>query len=469
MTDTNTKFDRISRRDAIVGTVGLGVGGVIGRLSAEVGEPPSRDRPASAAIAADVKREFRWAWEKYKTHAWGHDHLEPITGSHRERFFDGGLTIVEALDTLSVMGLDEEVDEAVEWIENDLDFDVDHYQSVFEGTIRYVGGLLAGYKVTGNETLLDLAEEFADRLYPAFDRSPSGMPYADVNLATGEVRGKNNYVAEIGTHIAEWGELSRLTGDQKYYDAAKNVLRTVYENRSDLDLVGAAIDVETETWTDRVSRIGPPVDSFYEYLWDGWRLFEDEDLRTWYETILAGVETHMAEQRDGHLWYKRVDMHTGELKNRQQSELAQFFAGLLAESGHAERGAAYHDAWTQVHEAFGLPPGSIDYSNLSAVGVTYWLRPEYLGSTLLLYDQTGDDVYRDRGYRHYEQMKEHCRAEHGFTVLTDVTVNPMKQGNVTPGYWWSENMKYFYLLFDDGSRVADDYYLTTEGNLLRGI
>ena len=67
-------------------------------------------------------------------------------------------------------------------------------------------------------------------------------------------------------------------------------------------------------------------------------------------------------------------------------------------------------------------------------------------------------------------MKTNCKVDNGYTTITDVTTSPMKQGNVTPGYWWSENMKYFYLLFqDNGKRLDEDYYLTTEGNVLRGI
>ena len=39
-----------------------------------------------------------------------------------------------------------------------------------------------------------------------------------------------------------------------------------------------------------------------------------------------------------------------------------------------------------------------------------------------------------------------------------------------PGYWWSEQMKYYYLIFSDTPRF--DYkqnYLSTEGNVLQGF
>lgn len=444
-----------------------------GRRALARGTAPGAGRPGDAAVANDVRKEFLRAWRGYKRYAFGHDRLKPLSETADEFFLEGeslGLTIVEALDTLYLMGLDDELDLAVDWIEETLTFDYDQEIQVFEANIRLVGGLLSGYKATGNETLLALARDLADRLRPAFERSPSGMPYRFVNLRTGEVSGTENNVAEIGTIIAEWGELSRLVGDDVYYDLAKSALEAVFENRSDLDLVGATIDVETETWVDTTARVGPPVDSFYEYLWDGWSLFGDTDLLRWFGVLLDGIFDHQAERVDGDLWFKRVNYETGELENRHQSELAQFFAGLLGEAGQTELGRAYHDAWTRVHETYGLPPSQIDYADLSVLSPSYYLRPEYLGPALLLYEQTGDEVFRERALSHYAQMKEHCRVDNGYTVIDDVTTDPMTKGDLTMGYWFSENMKYFYLLFAETDRLdGENYYLTTEGNVLRGL
>ncbi|WP_227380506.1 glycoside hydrolase family 47 protein [Haladaptatus halobius] len=471
----------LDRRSMMRRTTALGTGaGLFSGIStgASKRSRSAGKRPADPAIANDVRREFLRAWKEYKEHAFGHDRLKPLSETYDEFFLEDeslGLTIIESLDTMYLMGLDEELSIAVEWIEENLTFDYDQEIQVFEATIRLVGGLIAGYKATENETLLDLAQDLADRLLPAFEKSPTGMPYRFVNLRTGEVSSgffdnPENFMAEIGTHIVEWGELSELVGDDKYYNAAKNALQAAYERRSNLDLLGATINVETGEWTDTLARIGPPVDSFYEYLWDGWALFGDSDLLEWYSVLLDGIFDHQAEWYNDYLWFKRVDMNTGELGDRQQSELSQFFAGLLVESGQPDLGGAYHDSWTQVHEKFGLPPGQINYSDLSAVWPSWYLRPEYLGPALLLYDETGDEVYRDRAYRHYQQMKTHSQVENGYTVIEDVTTRPMERGDLTMGYWFSENMKYFYLLFAEPDRLdRDNYYLTTEGNVVRGL
>src|SRR6266545_1817317 len=132
-----------------------------------------------------------------------------------------GLTIVEALDTLFFMGLDRELADGVAWIRDHLDFrTVTQPVQIFETNIRMVGGLLSGYLCTGERVLLRKARDIADVLLPAFDRSPTGAPYRFVVPSTGETSGTQNVLAEIGTIVAEFGTLSRLVGDDRYYNAA---------------------------------------------------------------------------------------------------------------------------------------------------------------------------------------------------------------------------------------------------------
>eukprot|EP01035_Chromulina_nebulosa_P048586 gene48586-65940_t len=64
------------------------------------------------------------------------------------------------------------------------DFAVDGEVSVFETSIRLVGGLLSAHHACGDPVLLAKARDLADRLLPAFD-TPTGMPYPYINLKTG--------------------------------------------------------------------------------------------------------------------------------------------------------------------------------------------------------------------------------------------------------------------------------------------
>lgn len=53
-----------------------------------------------------VRDAFRHAWKGYKAHAWGHDELKPISKSFGE-WFGLGLTLIDSLDTMWIMGLKE--------------------------------------------------------------------------------------------------------------------------------------------------------------------------------------------------------------------------------------------------------------------------------------------------------------------------------------------------------------------------
>lgn len=53
-----------------------------------------------------VRDAFRHAWKGYKDYAWGHDELKPISKSFGE-WFGLGLTLIDSLDTMWIMGLKE--------------------------------------------------------------------------------------------------------------------------------------------------------------------------------------------------------------------------------------------------------------------------------------------------------------------------------------------------------------------------
>ncbi len=216
-------------------------------------------------------------------------------------------------------------------------------------------------------------------------------------------------------------------------------------------------------------QIGPPADSFYEYLFDGWDLFRDADLKSWYDTLTAAIVAHQAETRRGRLWFGQVDAFTGRITDRGQSELAAFYAGLLAQGGDVARGRAYHNSWNAVQDRFGVLPEGINYTNLNATSRGNQLRPEFADSALVLWLITRDEVFRQRALTHYQNMKRTSRVQFGYTILNDVTTNPVQRGDFTPGYWWSEQLKYYWLVFAQARRF--DYannYLSTEGNIFRG-
>jgi mannosyl-oligosaccharide alpha-1,2-mannosidase len=107
---------------------------------------------------------------------------------------------------------------------------------------------------------------------------------------------------------------------------------------------------------------------------------------------------------------------------------------------------------------------------LGALSKSNALRPELVDAAFNHWLLDGSDEWRRICRAHFLAMKRWNRASYGYADLADVTANPKLQSDHCPGYWWSEQMKYYWLIFAKTDRV--DYsrlYLSTEGNILRGL
>jgi hypothetical protein len=89
-----------------------------------------------------VQNAFKHAWGSYKKFAWGMDVLEAVAGRGKNDQFSMAGTMVDALDTMRVMGLDEEYDEARQYVLDHVTFNHQKGINLFETTIRILGGLL---------------------------------------------------------------------------------------------------------------------------------------------------------------------------------------------------------------------------------------------------------------------------------------------------------------------------------------
>lgn len=103
-----------------------------------------------------VVQAFKHAWEGYKKYAWGHDELRPLSRSYSE-WFGIGLTIIDSLDTMLLMNLRKEFQQAREWVANSLSFEKNVDVNLFETTIRVLGGLLSAYHLSQDKLFLNKA------------------------------------------------------------------------------------------------------------------------------------------------------------------------------------------------------------------------------------------------------------------------------------------------------------------------
>lgn len=69
------------------------------------------------------------------------------------------------------------------------------------------------------------------------------------------------------------------------------------------------------------------------------------------------------------------------------------------------------------------------------------LRPETVESLLLAYRTTGDERYREWGWRIFEAFRKHCRVESGgYAIVKDVRFDPPLQEDRMETFWLSETL-----------------------------
>ena len=424
------------------------------------------DEAEAARLAARVKEEFRHAWGGYKQYAWGHDGLKPLSKAPQDWYAESLLmTPVDALDTMLVMGLDEEAKQARELIDAKLSFDKDMDVKHFEIVIRLLGGLLSSYQMTDDKRLLALAEDLGTRMLPAFD-TPTGIPWVNVNLRTGKGSGTDSNPAEAGTLLLEYGMLSKLTGKPEYYAKAKRALVATYERRSGIGLVGERFDALTGEWTSTGSHMGARIDSYYEYLWKCWKLFGDADCLAMWTPSIAAANKYYLDEVDGALWSGQVDMATGKRTGTEYGALDAFYPGMLAYSGDLEHAKRLQDSSFAMWNLHGIEPEVYDYKLGKVTHGGYPLRPEIVESAWYLYRLTGDPKYRVMGRRLFEDFVEHCRTEAGYAAIKDVRT--MEKADDMESFVMAETFKYFYLLFAPPATLdLDTTVLNTEAHPLR--
>lgn len=284
-----------------------------------------------------IVEAFRHAWGAYKKYAWGSDALKPISRTG-ERWLDLGVTIVDSLDTMWLMGLQAEFDEAKTWVANSLTIIRNKDVSVFETTIRVLGGLLSAYHLSKEEIFLQKALKLADRLMPCF-KTDTGIPLGYVNLETGRAKSPqwsaDSIVAEVGTLQLEFRDLTHTTGTLKYQEAVDRTLDKLQSQVS--SLVPPFISPRSGLLKGRPYTVGALVDSYYEYLLKQWLQSgkSEAQLLNWYSRAIERIRAKLI----GHSTPSNLTF-VGELAtitsslSSKMDHLACYFPGLLALGTH---------------------------------------------------------------------------------------------------------------------------------------
>ena len=395
------------------------------------------------------------------------------------------LSLIDSLSTLASLGHWKQFRDAVIFIVHHVHFDIDLRVNVFETNIRLLGGLLAAHLVCVDTSLdsnvdgysdglLVLANDLGKRLLRAFDHG-GDLPYAWVNLRHGVSKDEvtESCVAEAGTLVLEFGMLSYLTGDDRFFASAKRSVMRLWKMRSSIDLLGNSFDIKTRRWINDNAGIGSGADSFYEYLFKAYILFGDRDFLDIYTVAYGSITKYL---KSGP-WYMEASMKYGQHTHVQFNSLQAFWPGLQVLTGDVSDAMHSHAAFFSIWSKYGcLPERYLLHSQeLHFTERYYPLRPELIESTYFLHRATKNALYLDIGEYMFWSLSNRTRVANGFASVRDVATGELEDR--MPSFFLAETCKfafvlvvllfrYLYLLFDDSNFVHKrNYIFTTEGHM----
>ncbi|XRA97022.1 mannosyl-oligosaccharide alpha-1,2-mannosidase [Pycnococcus provasolii] len=445
-----------------------------------------------------VKDAMSHAWRGYETYAFGFDELMPLSRKGKNMFAGTGATIIDSLDTLWLMGLTKEFEKARDWVATSLKFDYAGDTSVFETTIRVLGGLMSAYDLAGDSMFLEKAADLADKMKAAFE-TPTGIPRNMINFKTGKARAPpwvrgQSVLAEFGTEQLEWIALSDRTGDPSYAELVRRSMSTVVDTaiQNSIGLVPLYIDPNTGKFGQPHISFGAMGDSFYEYLL---KMFVQGGLdgsdRKFYEywiiTMDQMIDRLTRKTTPSGWWY--VDEWRGHLM-KKMDHLVCFVPGMLAlslitipeglDDALDSRRARYLEAAENIAEfcyrmydrqPTGLAPEYVKIVDgqdfIPGVPVNL-LRPETVESMMLLWRLTKKQRYRDWGWAIFMAFERHCRADVGYSGVKDVRRVPPQKDDTMQSFFLAETLKYLYLLFSPDDVVPlDEWVFNTEAHPIR--
>ncbi|KAF8880626.1 glycoside hydrolase, partial [Infundibulicybe gibba] len=483
---------------------------------------PKRDAIVSA---------FQHAWGAYERDAFGSDEYHPIRhqGSNLSKSGGIGYTIVDAIDTMLIMGLHSEYSRARQWIQDELTFEREGNFNVFETTIRVLGGLLSVYHLSSDDLYLQRAIDLAERLSSAFE-SPSGLPFPSVDLSKRKGL-PDTYspqlvsTAEASTLQLEFRYVAELARNETYWHKVEKVMSLINAAMTDHHLVPIYMSANQGTFLQSEIRLGSRGDSYYEYLLKQYlQTGRTEPIyKTMYQDAMQGIHDHLIQKTIN----KNMTFIAELLPTRQpsggvvwttdpkQDHLVCFLAGSLmlgaTTSGalspkvsippkmeeltpHGQRdwktGVELLETCMYTHQtSTGLSPEIAQFRTSqhapgesdrdwyiknsrkggpSSYDARYMLRPETVESLFIAWRLTGDIHYRQYAWSIFSSIEKHCRLPGGgYATVLDVDTVPVALDDKQETFFLSETLKYLYLTFSDSTVLPlNEYVFNTEAHPL---
>ncbi|KAJ2610820.1 mannosyl-oligosaccharide alpha-1,2-mannosidase [Coemansia sp. RSA 1365] len=471
-------------------------------------------------VVAAAKR----AWDFYYRDAFGQDEHHPISHAGKNFTQTGlGYYIADVLDTLWLMGLKSEYNAGRDFLVSQVTFDQPGTVSLFESTIRLLGGLLSAYHWSGETdgALLELAEDLGSRLAKSFNTSTGIPPETAILRSDGMPFVVESSTSEVSTLQLEFRYLAKLTGKQSYQLQVDRIMDIIFKAPKFDGLVSNYINGTSGKFSGTFISLGSRGDSYYEYLLKQWLQTKQTEpiFREEYDTAMDGVRKYLTTvSPNQNLTYigELLSINSPTPKfSPKMDHLVCFLAGSLAlgstngvplsnitpsairsrdredlilarELGETcahmyfdtPSGLAPEIGWFRQlnHETGKEIPFNLNEQLIKPNGDIlvhpfdrhYILRPETIESLYLLWKITGETIWREYGWRIFEAIEKWAWSpEYGYTSIDNVCITPPTRRNNLETFFLSETLKYLFLLFSDTDPVSlVDYVFNTEAHPL---
>ena len=468
--------------------------------------------------AQAIKEAFEFAWNGYETHAFPNDELRPTNNKSANTRNGWGATAVDALSTAILMESEHVVASILDFIPT-IDFTISksgEEVSLFETTIRYLGGMLSAcdllngpyqHLATSENITIALVQQafrLANRMKFAFD-TPTGIP---ANLLDFDTNGFNMSdpvgPATAGTLVLEWTRLSDMLSDLSFANLTQHAEEQIMHARYSVDveepypgLLGSKIDIRTGNFINAQGNWGSGSDSYYEYLikmyvYDStsFSTYKDKWVQAVKSSANNGVGLHPSSRRD----LTFLSSWVGEYISPVSSHLACFAGGnwilgglVLQDQTFIELGLDLVDSCFETYNATvtGIGPEGwtwteddfLDETNFykrygfDITRPAYNLRPEVLESLYYAYRATGDSKYQEWCWRAFQAINATCRIGSGYSAITNVNVaDGGAFTNFQESFMFAETFKYAWLAQAEDSKVhvgqgeKQEWVFSTEGH-----
>lgn len=245
------------------------------------------------------------------------------------------------------------------------------------------------------------------------------MPYGTVNLLRGVPQGETpeTCVAGVGTFVLEFAALSRLTGDSTYEEVALRALDSLWNSRSQIDLVGNHINVQTGKWTGLDATIGSGVDSYYEYLVKAGILLDKPELIENFRVLQRAIDRYLKHDN----WFVWANMDKGHKTLPLFSSLEAFYPGLLTLTGDLKQAISIFHNYHKIWRKYGSLPEfyNIQTNQIHSNRESYPLRPELIESLMYIIRASNNDAsLYEYALDYLEAIESISKLDCGFATVS---------------------------------------------------